>query len=89
MDMCFSLNKFLPGIDSDFLSTSFVKENSSVCLAAYQSSSIVFQPVIKQVINEEVVSSNDSFSLPFICGANLGTRSNDLWFFPLSSIFWF
>lgn len=79
MDTCISLNKSLPGINSDFLSTQFDKENKSVCLAAYQNSSIVFQPVIKQVVNENgnpiVIHSNISLSLPFICGANSGTRS--------------
>lgn len=79
MDTCISLNKSLPGINSDFLSTQFDKENKSVCLAAYQNSSIVFQPVIKQVVNENgnpiVIHSNTSLSLPFICGANSETRS--------------
>lgn len=92
MDICISLNKSLPGINSDFLSTSIDQENRSVCLAAYQSSSIVFQPVIKQINkdgNITALPSNIGYSLPFICGANPGTRSNDLWFFPLSSIFWF
>lgn len=92
MDICISLNKSLPGINSDFLSTSIDQENRSVCLAAYQSSSIVFQPVIKQINkdgNITALPSNTGLSLPFICGANPGTRSNDLWFFPLSSIFWF
>lgn len=92
MDICISLNKSLPGINSDFLSTSIDQENRSVCLAAYQSSSIVFQPVIKQINkdgNITALPSNIGLSLPFICGANPGTRSNDLWFFPLSSIFWF
>lgn len=92
MDICISLNKSLPGINSDFLSTSIDQENRSVCLAAYQSSSIVFQPVIKQINkdgNITALPSNTSLSFPFICGANPGTRSNDLWFFPLSSIFWF
>lgn len=92
MDICISLNKSLPGINSDFLSTSIDQENRSVCLAAYQSSSIVFQPVIKQINkdgNITALPSNIGLSLPFICGATPGTRSNDLWFFPLSSIFWF
>ncbi|XP_052700769.1 uncharacterized protein LOC128177903 [Crassostrea angulata] len=80
MDICISLNKSLPGINSDFLSTSIDQENRSVCLAAYQSSSIVFQPVIKQINkdgNITALPSNTSLSLPFICGANPDTEKPD------------
>lgn len=79
---CISLNKSLPGINSDFLRTlNGTDDKSSVCLAVFQSSSIVFQPVIKQAMNKDgnitVLSTNNSFSLPFICGTNSGPEKSN------------
>uniref|UniRef100_K1P6Z1 Uncharacterized protein n=1 Tax=Magallana gigas TaxID=29159 RepID=K1P6Z1_MAGGI len=50
-DTCNRLNKSLPGINSNFLNTTLDKNNNTlICLAVYQTSSIVFRPVIKQYV---------------------------------------
>lgn len=71
-DTCNRLNKSLPGINSNFLNTTLDKNNNTlICLAVYQTSSIVFRPVIKQVTNINSVTAvqprNSARNLPFLC----------------------
>lgn len=77
MDTCTRLNKSLPGINSDFLNTTLDKNNNTwICLAVYQTSSIVFRPVIKQVTNIDGITTvqprNSTRDLPFLCRVNTG-----------------
>lgn len=71
-DTCNRLNKSLPDINSNFLNTTLDKNNNTlICLAVYQTSSIVFRPVIKQVTNINSVTAvqprNSARNLPFLC----------------------
>ncbi|XP_052675988.1 uncharacterized protein LOC128157459 isoform X2 [Crassostrea angulata] len=73
MDLCISLNKSLPGIESDLLKSplSHIVNNSLICLAVYQNLSIMFRPVIKQIKNIDgnttVQPTNNTRGLPFLC----------------------
>lgn len=75
MDLCISLNKSLPGIESDLLKSpqSHIANKSLnfICLAVYQNLSIMFLPVIKQIKNKEgnttVQTTNNTRGLPFLC----------------------
>lgn len=73
MDVCTSQNKSLPGIDSGFLTSPVDRDNKSlICLAVHQNSSIMFRPVIKQVVantdgNTTFEPINNTRGLPFLC----------------------
>lgn len=80
MDLCISLNKSLPGIESDLLKSpqSHIANKSLnfICLAVYQNLSIMFLPVIKQIKNKEgnttVQTTNNTRGLPFLCRVKTG-----------------
>lgn len=78
MDLCISLNKSLPGIESDFLNSplSDRANKSLLCLAVYQNLSIMFRPVIKQIKNIDgnttFQPTNNSRGLPFLCRVKTG-----------------
>lgn len=78
MDLCISLNKSLPGIESDLLKSplSHIVNNSLICLAVYQNLSIMFRPVIKQIKNIDgnttVQPTNNTRGLPFLCRVKTG-----------------
>lgn len=73
MDICTSQNKSLPGIDSGLLTSPVDRDNKSlICLAVHQNSSIMFRPVIKQVVtntdgNTTFEPINNTRGLPFLC----------------------
>lgn len=78
MELCISLNKSLPGIESDLLKSplSHIVNNSLICLAVYQNLSIMFRPVIKQIKNKDgnttVQPTNNTRGLPFLCRVKTG-----------------
>lgn len=78
MDVCTSQNKSLPGIDSGFLTSPVDRDNKSlICLAVHQNSSIMFRPVIKQVVantdgNTTFEPINNTRGLPFLCRVKTG-----------------
>ena len=78
-NICNNLNTSLPGLNSTFITTERARIiNSTICLAVVQTSSIVFQPVIKQITkkNDEIfpitVPTNGLHMLPFVCKDNKG-----------------
>ena len=78
-NICNNLNTSLPGINSTFITTERARIiNSTICLAVVQTSSIAFQPIIKQITmgNGGKVSTTiprSSSKIPtFVCKDNKG-----------------
>ena len=64
-NFCNNLNTSLPGLNSTFITTERARIiNSTICLAVVQTSSIVFQPVIKQITKKTIkYFASELFSL--------------------------
>ena len=78
-NICNNLNTSLPGIDSTFITIERARIiNSTICLAVVQTSSIAFQPIIKQITKDNngivltTIPRNSSQILPFVCKDNKG-----------------
>nr|XP_022328951.1 uncharacterized protein LOC111127909 isoform X3 [Crassostrea virginica] len=76
-NICNNLNTSLPGLNSTFITMERARIiNCTICLAVVQTSSIAFQPIIKQITkgNDGIISTsiprNGSQKLPFVCKDN-------------------
>nr|XP_022328920.1 uncharacterized protein LOC111127899 isoform X2 [Crassostrea virginica] len=80
-NICNNLNTSLPGINSTFITMERARIiNSTVCLAVVQTSSIAFQPIIKQITKENdgkvstTIPRNSSQTFTFVCKDNKDIR---------------
>ena len=78
-NICNNLNTSLPGINSTFITMERARiMNNTVCLAVVQTSSIAFQPIIKQITKENdgkvstTIPRNSSQTFTFVCKDNKG-----------------